>query len=137
MAKRNVIDLTNMVMVYKDDGSILVQLREKHDWPGLNFPGGHIEDNESAPESAIREIKEETGLDIKNVESCGYFEWNEPQKGIRYVTLLFRTKDFSGELKSSSEGKVFWIKKEDIDKYPQSLDFDKVLLVMEKGLWID
>lgn len=137
MAKRNVIDLTNMVMVYKDDGSILVQLREKHDWPGLNFPGGHIEDNESAPESAIREIKEETGLDIKNVESCGYFEWNEPQKGIRYVTLLFRTKDFSGELKSSSEGKVFWIKKEDIDKYPQSLDFDKVLLVMGKGLWID
>lgn len=137
MAKRNVIDLTNMVMVYKDDGSILVQLREKHDWPGLNFPGGHIEDNESAPESAIREIKEETGLDIKNVESCGYFEWNEPQKGIRYVTLLFRTKDFSGELKSSSEGKVFWIKKEDIDKYPQSLDFDKVFLVMEKGLWID
>lgn len=137
MAKRNVIDLTNMVMVYKEDGSILVQLREKHDWPGLNFPGGHIEDNESATESAIREIKEETGLDIKNVESCGYFEWNEPQKGIRYVTLLFRTKDFSGELKSSSEGKVFWIKKEDIDKYPQSLDFDKVSLVMEKGLWID
>lgn len=137
MAKRNRIDLTNMVMVYKDDGEILVQLREKNDWPGLNFPGGHIEDNESALESAIREIKEETGLDIKDVESCGYFEWNVPEHGVRYVTLLFRTNKFSGEIKSSSEGKVFWIKKDEIDNYSQSMDFDKVFLVMQKGLWID
>ncbi len=137
MAKRNSIDLTNMVMVYKDDGSILVQLRKKNDWPGLNFPGGHVEDNESIEESAKREMKEETGLDINNLESVGYFEWNEPSKGLRYVTLLFRTKDFSGEIISSKEGEVFWIKKEEIWNYPQSIDFDKIFSIVSKGLWID
>ncbi len=137
MAKRNSIDLTNMVMVYKDDGSILVQLRKKNDWPGLNFPGGHVEDNESIEESAKREMKEETGLDINSLESAGYFEWNEPSKGLRYVTLLFRTKDFSGEIISSKEGEVFWIKKEEIWNYPQSIDFDKIFSIVSKGLWID
>ncbi len=137
MAKRNSIDLTNMVMVYKDDGSILVQLRKKNDWPGLNFPGGHVEDNESIEESAKREMKEETGLDINSLESVGYFEWNEPSKGLRYVTLLFRTKDFSGEIISSKEGEVFWIKKEEIWNYPQSIDFDKIFSIVSKGLWID
>ncbi len=137
MAKRNEIDLTNMVMVYKNDGSILVQMREKKDWPGLNFPGGHIENEESAPESAVREIKEETGLNIKNVESCGYFEWNALEKGLRYLTLLFRTNDFSGDLKSSSEGRVFWVNKDEVRKFPQSNDFDKILEIMGKGLWID
>lgn len=137
MAKQNSIDLTNMVMVYKDDGSILVQLRKKNDWPGLNFPGGHVKDDESIEESAKREMKEETGLDIENLESVGYFEWNEPKKGLRYVALLFRTNDFSGEIASSLEGEVFWIKKEEIWNYPQSIDFDKIFSIMSQGLWID
>lgn len=137
MAKRNKVDLTNMVMVYKEDGSILVQLRKKNDWPGLNFPGGHVENEESIIESAKREMKEETGLDIANLEPMGYFEWNEPKKELRYVTLLFRTKNFSGEIISSKEGEVFWIKKDEIYNYPQSLDFDKIFLIMSQGLWID
>ena len=60
MRKSRVI-LTNMVMLYKKDGSFLVENRLKQDWPGLNFPGGHVEDDESMEESAKREMKEETG----------------------------------------------------------------------------
>ena len=40
------IKLTIMCMVYKDDGSFLVENRLKKDWPGLTFPGGHVEDDE-------------------------------------------------------------------------------------------
>ena len=137
MAKRNPVDLTNMVMVYREDGSFLVQMRKKNDWPGLNFPGGHIEDNETAEESAIREIREETGLEIKDLEACGFFEWNVPAEHIRYISVLYRTKNFSGEIKSSSEGEVFWIKRPDVAKYPLSTDFDKILLIMLKGLEIE
>ena len=137
MTKRNPVDLTNMVMVYRDDGSFLVQLRKKNDWPGINFPGGHIEDNETAEESAYREIYEETGLILDDVEPCGYFEWNVPDSNLRYISLLFRTKHFHGEIKSSEEGEVFWLKEEDLAQYPLSLDFDKVLLVMRKGIKVD
>ncbi len=137
MARISEIDLTNMVMVYREDGSFLVQMREKNDWPGINFPGGHIEDNETTEESAVREIREETGLEIRDLEPCGYFEWNVPNAKIRYMSLLFRTKTFSGELHPSKEGKVFWIKEKDLGKYPLSTDFDKVLSIMKRGLSLD
>ena len=63
-------------MLYKDDGSFLVEMREKKDWPGLTFPGGHVEKDESILESVSREMKEETGYDVFDLEPCGYFEWN-------------------------------------------------------------
>ena len=41
----NKIILTNMCMVYDNNGNILVQDRVSKDWPGINFPGGHVEYN--------------------------------------------------------------------------------------------
>ncbi|MBR5990305.1 MAG: NUDIX domain-containing protein [Bacilli bacterium] len=133
MRKSKVI-LTNMCMLYREDGSFLVIDRKKQDWPGINFPGGHIEDEESIPESVIREMKEETGYDLHSVEECGYFEWNVPKEGVRHLCILFRSKDFSGKMHSSKEGELFWIKEEDLKGKALSLDFDKVLEVCKKVL---
>lgn len=123
-----------MMMVYRDDGCFLVENRLKKDWPGINFPGGHVEDLESVEDSAIREINEETGLTIFNLEEVGIFEWNLPEESVRHLCVLYRTKSFSGSLKSSNEGPVFWLKRENLKDYPLSLDFDKVLAKMLKGL---
>lgn len=133
MRKSKVI-LTNMCMLYKEDGSFLVIDRKKQDWPGINFPGGHVEDEESIPESVIREMKEETGYDLHSVEECGYFEWNVPKEEVRHLAILFRSKDFSGEIHPSKEGQVFWMKEEDLKGKALSLDFDKVLEICKKGL---
>ena len=123
-----------MCMLYREDGSFLVIERKKQDWPGINFPGGHVEDEESIPQSVIREMKEETGYDLHSVEECGYFEWNVPKEGVRHLCILFRSKDFSGKMHSSKEGELFWIKEEDLKGKALSLDFDKVLEVCKKGL---
>ena len=56
---------TNMCMISDNAGSILVQDRKKADYPGITFPGGHVEPGESFVESVIREVREETGLDIE------------------------------------------------------------------------
>ena len=133
MRKSKVI-LTNMCMLYHEDGSFLVIERKKQDWPGINFPGGHVEDEESIPESVIREMKEETGYDLHSVEECGYFEWNVPKEEVRHLAILFRSKDFSGNIHPSKEGEVFWIKEEDLKGKALSLDFDKVLEICKKGL---
>jgi len=133
MRKSKVI-LTNMCMLYKEDGSFLVIDRKKQDWPGINFPGGHVEDEESIPESVIREMKEETGYDLHSVEECGYFEWNVPKEEVRHLAILFRSKDFSGEIHPSKEGQVFWMKEEDLKGKALSLDFDKVLEICKKGI---
>ncbi len=123
-----------MVMVYRSDGSFLVENRLKNDWPGINFPGGHVEDTESIEQSAIREIKEETGLVISSLEEVGVYEWNIPEESVRHVCVLYRTNVFEGEVISSNEGPVFWMKKEDVSSYKQSTDFDKILYRMSAGL---
>ena len=73
------IILTTMVKIIKDNGDFLVQIRTKNDWPGLTFPGGHVEDNEDIEQCAIREIKEETGLTISNLIS------DYMSKGVEFV----------------------------------------------------
>ena len=65
--EKGTVEFTNMVMVEdRASGKVLVQERRKS-WTGLSFPGGHVEQGESIVDSAIREVKEETGLDVKNL----------------------------------------------------------------------
>lgn len=118
--------LTIMCMIYKDDGSFLVENRVKKDWPGLTFPGGHVEDDEYITDAVVREMKEETGLTVSNLEPRGYIEWNNFGDDVRHLAMLFKTKSFEGQVKSSKEGEIFFIKEADIEKYPLSNDFLKI-----------
>lgn len=61
--------ITNLCMVYDNAGNVLVQERIKKDWPGITFPGGHVEYLESFHDAVVREVKEETGLDILNTQN--------------------------------------------------------------------
>ena len=45
---------------------------------------------------------------------------------MRYVVLFYRTNRFSGELRSSAEGEVFWIKPEELKNYKLASDFDEM-----------
>lgn len=124
MEKISKVILSNMCMVYHND-EILVMNRIKSDWPGLTFPGGHVEDNETIEESVIREIKEETNLDINDVKLVGIIEW-DIIKNIRYIGFLYKTSSFKGEISSSKEGEVFWIKRNELNNYVLSLDFKEM-----------
>lgn len=122
--EKSTVEFTNMVMI--EDGAtgrVLVQERRKS-WTGLSFPGGHVEPFESIVDSAIREVKEETGLDVQNLRQCGVIHWVHKTRGDRYIVFLFKTKDFSGELLAETdEGKVFWINPEDLKNEKLSKNF--------------
>lgn len=124
------VTLTNMCMIYDDNGNILVQDKISKSWGGITFPGGHIEHDESFNNSVVREIKEETGLDIKNPKLCGikHWKWSKRQ---RYIVLLYKTNQFSGNLTSSEEGRVFWIKKSDLSKYKLADGFDTMFKIFD------
>lgn len=117
--------LTNMCMIYDDKGNVLVQDRIDQKWGGITFPGGHIEKNESFVESVIREVKEETGLDIRSPKICGTKQWIQ-EDGSRYIVLFYKTNMFSGTLKSSDEGEVFWIKMNELKKLQLANGFDEM-----------
>ena len=129
MNRKQLATITNMCIVYSGD-KILVQERNKKDWPGLTFPGGHVEKGENFIASVIREVKEETGLTIYDPLLCGMEEYKADNNDERYLMLFYKTDKFEGELKSSKEGKVFWINKDDLLKYELSLDLDRIYKIM-------
>ena len=121
---------TNLCMVYDDAGNILVQDRLDPDWPGICFPGGHVEPGESFVASVIREVWEETGLTIENPILCGTKQF-QTKEGERYVVFFYKTNRFSGEIKSSDEGEVFWIPREDLQNHTLCSDFMDMVKVFE------
>lgn len=113
MSRKTKVELTNMCLIY-DEKKVLVQEKTGTKYEGgLVFPGGHVEEGESLRDSVIREIREETGLVIKNPQPCGFKDWIL-EDGTRYIVLLYKTDQFEGELKNSREGKVFWLDRNDI-----------------------
>ena len=61
------VTFTNMCMVCDGD-RVLVQDRLDPAWPGITFPGGHVEEGESFTDAVIREVWEETGLHVKKLQ---------------------------------------------------------------------
>ena len=131
MSRAEQVILTNLCMVYDDAGNILVQNRKDPTWPGICFPGGHIEPGESFVDSVIREVREETGLTIENPVLCGTKQF-PTKNGERYVVFFYKTNRFSGELKSSDEGEVFWIPRSELPQYQMVEDFLDMVKVMEQ-----
>ena len=123
------VELTTLCMVYRGD-EILLQNRVKTDWRGYCFPGGHVEPGESIVDSVIREMKEETGLTVKNLKLCGIKQF--PIDGGRYLVFLFKTHDFEGELCSSEEGAVEWIARKDLPHIAAVSDFADMLKVFDQ-----
>ena len=109
MARMEEVELTNMCMVCDGKGNVLVQNKKgDRTWHGWNFPGGHVEQGEFVTPSVIREVREETGLTIENPKLCGIKEFQKEQDGKRFIVFLYVASRFSGELRSSDEGDVFW-----------------------------
>ena len=120
------VEFTNMCMI-QNGNKVVVMDRKNNDWPGITFPGGHAEQGESFTDAVIREIKEETNLDISCPQLCGIKDWCED--GVRYVVLFYKTNNFVGELKPSKEGDVWWEDVDNLSNLKLSLDMMDMLRV--------
>ena len=131
MERTEQVILTNLCMI-QNGTKILVEDKVSQWANGIIFPGGHVEEHEPVVDSVIREMKEETGLTIRNPRLCGIKEWIN-EDGSRYIVFLFKADEFSGELISSAEGRVFWMEKDDVLKSNWIWHMDGLLKIMADG----
>lgn len=83
-----------------DGDKILVIQQVKGHW---GFPKGHVEEGETEVQTAIREIKEETNLDVEIDETHRYVEHYSPEEGIEKDVVFFIAKKIGGEVKVQEE----------------------------------
>ena len=79
-------------------------------------------------------MKEETGLTIETPKLCGIKEFHKIKDGKRYIVFLYVANHFSGELKSSSEGEVFWYPLSELAQSDELIDgFGEMLPVFTES----
>jgi len=120
------VELTVLCLI-QDGNRILLQNRVKKDWQGYTLPGGHVEPGESFVDAVIREMKEETGLDILKPRLVGIKQF--PIEDGRYIVLLFKTECFSGQVVSSDEGEMEWVECDRLSEINTVDDLDDLLRV--------
>lgn len=99
------------------------------------FPGGHVENNESFEEGAIREAIEESGyeISIKNIIFNSLIpdtEYKGTEGDSQQVELtIFRADIIGGDFKKDDQAlEIKWLTKEDIIKLPLRWNFIKNLI---------
>ncbi len=133
MAREESAIFTTLCMLSDGSGNILVEDRKDPDWPGVCFPGGHVEPGESFTEAAVREMREETGLTVLDPRLCGVKQF-QTENGARYVVFFYKATQWTGAIQSSDEGDVFWISKDELSNYRLVDDFEDMVKVMEDDM---
>lgn len=101
-------------IIINDKKEILVLKRgpKSRSFPGFwNFPGGGVENDETIEEAAVRELKEETGLDVHE-EDLVYFEVSSLPK---LIVHYFMSNKFKNDVEINKESTDYkWVPIEEI-----------------------
>ena len=113
-------------VVFDEDKVLVVKHRAGH----IDFPKGHVEENETEEETAIREVKEETNIDIVT-KGCRNTVHYSPMKGVEKEVVFFAADKVGGEILPQLEevSEVRWISVEEIKTI---LTYDTAIEVFEK-----
>ena len=114
--------ITSGAVVFDEHKKILLK---KDPYRGWELPGGFVEDNENIKKAVVREVKEETGINIDIIKFCGV-----SQEVKRNICNMWWLGTFvSGSLKTSSESlEVGFFSIEEALKLIRNDDFKEELL---------
>lgn len=87
------------VIVIKDKKILLGKRKGSHGQHTWNFPGGHLDFNESLEACAKREVWEEAGIKINNLRLGPYTNDIFKKEGKHYITLFIIAEYKSGRVK--------------------------------------
>ena len=130
---KNELFLSSISLIIKNENNeILLQRRNKTRlWPGkIALPAGHIDEGENAYEAAIREAKEELGIDISREDIIDTFIVSRKNKTLSpYYDIYFEIEKYQGKITINEPDKckeLIWC---NINNLPEdTLEFEKVAL---------
>jgi len=101
MGNNNVVRVGVGVIIINNDGHILIGKRKGSHAPHYSIPGGKVDLGETFEACAIREIKEETNLDIQQPKVIGVINDLKTYQDdkVHFISIILVTKNFSGDLK--------------------------------------
>lgn len=140
--------LTTLCYIKKDEQYLMLhRIKKENDinqWKRIGV-WGHFEYGESPEDCLIREVKEETGLTLKDFQFRGIITFNNEENPSEYM-FLYTSNNFEGTLKECNEGELQWIDKKEIknltlregDKIflkllEETKDFFSLKLIYKKG----
>ena len=98
--------LVGVAVVVMKEGEVLVHKRAGEHAPGTwALPGGHMEQYETFEETARREVMEETGLTLGDVEFVTAINTPYKDEGRHYVTILMEARYIDGKLSNPEPDK--------------------------------
>lgn len=116
--KYQIVNAVISPVIYRD--KFLLIKRIKPPYPGLwSLPGGKLELGEHPQETIIREIKEETGLDVKFIGFRGIISeilYNNSKPETQFVIWVCETLSKTDGAKEKDEGQVKWFTKAELIK---------------------
>src|SRR6185369_12037267 len=109
------------VFIFNQAGELL--LLKSHKWPGKYVvPGGHVELGERIEATAIREAKEETGLDVYDLEFINFQEFiydSSFWKPRHFIFFDYACRTSSMDIKLNDEAEEYiWVRLEDAIHLP-------------------
>ena len=111
-----------------DNDKVLVLKQVQGHW---GFPKGHVENNETEIETAIREIKEETNLDVEINEKFRYVETYSPKENVTKDVDFFVANKIGGDVKPQEEevSEIKWVSPKEA---LELVSYESSKIVMEK-----
>lgn len=105
-----------------DEGKVLLIKQTKGHW---GLPKGHVEENETEKETALREVKEETNYDVEIVGDHRFVERYITDTGIDKEVVYFIAKKVGGDAEKQ-EAEVTDIKWCSFDEAIDTVTFDNM-----------
>ena len=100
------------------------------------LPGGRVDFGETVTQTIVREVKEETGLDVATVRKIGEYHEQGVQEGAEYdyYPACFLVNVIGGEIKKQ-ESEIEEIQLFSLDEIPSSLAFEHAQMIKDFITW--
>jgi len=120
------------IITYSPDKILLIKRRTVPFSGYWALPGGRVDPGETVEQTIVREVKEETGLDVAVVSKIGDYHEQGVQDGVEYdyYPACFLVKTGGGEIKKQ-ESEIEEIKLFSLSEVPEAMAFEHAQMIKD------